>query len=139
VTIGAARLQAIRSNAEFVIAELSTVADRPLGYDRASVEWVEGFLERRRGLSDTATRERLISVLGSYLGEAIRSGAGGEWRDVDGHGLGLVLPNAQACFPFTKVAKQFEAGVGGGESIASFYNVCVDLIATGKLGEAADG
>ncbi|MEZ5843467.1 MAG: hypothetical protein R3D27_06995 [Hyphomicrobiaceae bacterium] len=139
MTVDEARLEAIRGNAAFVMAELSGVAERRLGYDRASVKWVEGFIERRRATSDEAMRDKLVSVLGSYLGEAIRETAGGEWREVDGHGLGIHFPNDQVCFPFTKVAKQFADGVEGGESIASFYGVCVNFVATSKLGTATDG
>ena len=41
-------------------------------------------------------------------------------------------------YPFTKVGKQLEQGVEGGESILSFYNVCVEHIATGRLASEAD-
>lgn len=137
--INPAQLAAIEANRDLVMAEFSKLADRPIGLDRASVAWVEGFLERRRGISDEAMRSKLVSTIGSYLGEAIRAATGGEWADIDGHGPGIHFPNGDACFPFAKVEKQLEQGLAGGESILSFYNVTVDTLAKGGLGSAAKG
>lgn len=135
--IDPAQLAAIEANRDLVIAEFSKLADRPIGLDRASVEWVEGFLERRRAVSDDGMRRKLVSTIGSYLGEAIRESTGGEWAEIDGQGLGIRFPNGDACFPFTKVEKQLDQGLAGGESILSFYNVTVDVVAKGGLGTAA--
>lgn len=132
-------LAAIEANRDLVIAEFSKLADRPIGFDRASVEWVEGFLERRRGNTDEAMSRKLVSTIGSYLGEAIRAHTGGEWAEISDRGLGLRFPNGNICFPFSKVEKQLAEGVAAGESIASFYNVCIDMLAKDGFDAAAKG
>ncbi len=47
----------------------------------------------------------------------------------------VLFPNGARAFPFTKVRKQLEAGLEGGDSIVGFYRVAIDYVATGKLGE----
>lgn len=41
--------------------------------------------------------------------------------------------NVDTCFPFGKVAKQFETGLVAGESVLAFYDLVVDAVAKGKL------
>ncbi|MEJ0023759.1 MAG: hypothetical protein WDN76_10285 [Alphaproteobacteria bacterium] len=89
---------------------------------------MEGFIERQRGADPGA----LVSVLGSFLGEAIIAGTGGAWADSD-QGPGVRFANDAMCFPFAKVAKQFADGVDEGESVLGFYRVAVEQIATGLL------
>lgn len=122
-------LAAIRANAEMAISELGgTSGLRGFGLNEKSVAWVEGFIERQRGADPGA----LISVLGSFLGEAIIANAGGAWMQSE-QGPGVRFPNNAMCFPFAKVAKQFADGRDEGESVLGFYRVAVDQIATGRL------
>ena len=81
----------------------------------------------------------LISVIGSFLGEAIIAASSGQWHeDADGN-LCVTFPGGDCAYPFTKVAKQFEQGLEAGESILSFYDISVSYVATGMLGAAAAG
>ncbi len=122
-------LAAIHANVKMAIGELGgTSGIRDFGLNEKSVAWVEGFIERQRGADPGA----LVSVLGSFLGEAIIARTGGAWADSD-QGPGVRFANDAMCFPFAKVAKQFADGVDEGESVLSFYRVAVEQIATGKL------
>ena len=131
------QLTAIRSNADLVIEQLDQTSDISFGTDAASVEWLEGFIERQRIRQNTDV-EGLVATLGSYLGEAVIAATGGEWDESDELGLSVLFPNGDRCFPFNKVRKQFEQGVEAGESVSSFYDTAVNYLATGKLAESRD-
>ena len=131
-----ARLEQIRANATFVTEQLAPFADTPFRYDAASVKWLEGFIERQR-VRDDFDHDGLVSTLGSWLGEAIaHTTPAARWIDHPEHGLCLVFPNDQACFPFAKVHKQLEKGVEAGESIASFFMIATTILATRDFGQS---
>lgn len=132
------RLAMIRSNAELVVEEFGKLREGAFGLDRDSVAWVEGYIERLRGRMGNDGPGGLVSVFGSYLGEAIIAAAGGRWVDDEQGGIGIEFQTGDRCFPFGKVEKQFEQGVEGGESILSFYNISVDYVAKGRLGAAGE-
>ena len=122
-------LAAIRANVEMAISELgATSGISDFGLNEKSVAWVEGFIERQRGGDPGA----LVSVLGSFLGEAIIARAGGAWMQSE-QGPGVRFANNAMCFQLAKVAKQFEDGRDEGESVMGFYRVAVEQIATGKI------
>ena len=138
MTVDPERLNRLRANASLAVEQLGAISGMEFGLDEASVAWVEGFIERQRAQHASGeSTGGLVNVLGSYLGEAIIAAADGRWdEDIDGN-LGVAFPNGDMAYPFTKVAKQFEQGLEGGESILSFYKVSVNYIATGQLGKAA--
>ncbi|MBK6703554.1 MAG: hypothetical protein KA153_10790 [Hyphomonadaceae bacterium] len=126
-------LDRIRMSAAFAVEKLGGGAGFPFGYNRESVQWLEGFIERQRVRG--VDHGNLVSVLGSFLGEAIIAEAGGEWTKSD-DGIGIAFQvgdSASVCFPYAKVAKQFENGVAGGDGVASFYDFSVNVVAKGKL------
>ncbi|SDK61276.1 hypothetical protein [Nonomuraea jiangxiensis] len=129
-------LRQIAANVRLVIERLGPLSGMDFGLDRESVEWVEGFIERRR-TPDAEQVDGLVSTLGSYLGACVIAATGGSWHKSDDHGWGVLLPNGGTAFPFAKVRKQLRDGVAEGESIAGFYRVVVDFIATGKMQEAS--
>jgi len=133
------RLAMIRGNAALVVEELGPISGLEFGFGPESVAWVDGYIERQRArLTEPDTVASLVSVLGSYLGEAIIKAAGGAWDVHERDEIGVRFENGDWCFPFSKVAKQFADGGGeGGESILGFYNVSIDFIANGRLGDAA--
>lgn len=131
------RLETIHANAELVARELSHARGSRVGFDSDGVAWVEGFIERQRA-EFPETAAQLVGVLGCYLGEAIiESVPGAEWSDDQDGALGILFPNGDMAYPFSKVEKQIADGVGNGESILSFYNISINYVAAGKLGEAA--
>lgn len=128
-------LAQVRDNAAFAIREFTEVSGKDFALDRESVAWVEGFIERMRvRYGDEGAPSGIVSVIGSYLGEAIIAKAGGEWRS-DDKGVGVAFASGDTAYPFAKVSKQFDLGLAAGESILSFYDVCVNFVATGKLAE----
>ncbi|HEX2842755.1 hypothetical protein [Hyphomicrobium sp.] len=130
------RLEKIRANAAFAIEEFREAAEKQIGYDADSVAWVEGFVERaRERYAESGVPSGLVSVIGSYLGEAIIAETGGQWTQDDEGRLAIQFPNQDAVYPFAKVEKQFDQGVAGGESILSFYTVSLSYIAIGALRE----
>lgn len=137
MTLAGKWLAQVRDNAAFAIRGFSEVSGTEFTLDRESVAWVEGFIERMRvRYGDEGAPSGVVSVIGSYLGEAIIAKTGGEWRSDDA-GVGVAFANGDMAYPFAKVSKQFDQGLAAGESILSFYDVCVDFIATGKLAEQA--
>jgi hypothetical protein len=140
MTVAAQRLEMVRANASFAIGEFGALSDTKFGLDRDSVAWVEGFVERRRGrYGNGEAPDGLVSVIGSFLGEAIIAASRGEWHeDADGN-LCVIFSGGDCAYPFTKVAKQFEQGLEAGESILSFYDISVNYVALGRLGTAAAG
>lgn len=128
----------IANNVALALSEFGRLCGEEFGLDDASVDWVDGFIERQR-LQDSVMRDpnTLISVLGSYLGQAIIEATGGQWaEDVQG-ALVVEFSNGDSCAPFSKVAKQFELGHEGGEGIAEFYDFSVNYVATGKARQMA--
>jgi hypothetical protein len=131
------QIELIKKNANLVIEQFGPLTEIDFGLNRDSVEWVEGFIERQRAREDfdLNNSDRLIDVLGSFLGECIIANAGGEWRVSETHGLGVGFPDGNFCYPFNKVSKMFRYGLAGGDSILSFYDTTVNFIAKGRFWE----
>lgn len=119
-----------------VIDQLDEFTDFDFGLDRRSVEWLDGFIERQRVRPESTPEfiERLAGVLGSYLGECVARATGGSWVNTPEYGWTVALPNGSSVFPFAKVAKRFENGPE--DSVISFYDIIVDLVATGRLSQS---
>jgi hypothetical protein len=132
------RLEMIRANAVLVVREMADLSGAAHGFTSEGVAWITGFIERQR-LAITPDNSRgLVNVLGCYLGEAIIAAVpGAEWAEDPNGALGIVFPNGDMAFPFSKVEKQLADGLESGESVLSFYNISVNYVAAGKLGEAA--
>lgn len=129
------RLAAIRANADMAIGEFKKLSGPDFNVDRGSVAWVEAYIERLR-LAETKPDGKIVSVFGCYLGQAIIAAASGAtWDDRPDKGIGVLFANGDGCFPFAKVSKQFENGLAGGDGILSFYDLSVDFVAKGKLGD----
>jgi hypothetical protein len=109
-------LAGIRANAEMVVEQFggSSGLD-PFGFDAPSVQWVDGFIERQRVREDVGPEfaGKMVSVLGSYLGECIIRSYGGKWS-VGEEGWRVELDEKNAVFPFAKVEKQFKNGAEDG-------------------------
>lgn len=134
------RLAMILGNSALVVEELGPISGLAgFGYGPESVAWVDGYIERQRQrMDDPDAVSSLVSVLGSYLGEAIIKAAGGVWDVHERDEIGVRFDNGDWCFPFSKVAKQFACGTAeSGESILSFYNVSIGYIAGGAARHAA--
>lgn len=112
------QLENIRRNAELVVKVFAENNNVNLDFDENSVEWLDGYIERNRENFDEETINRLVGVLGSFLGECICRNFGGEWSQ-DENGLAVKFDENNAVFPFNKIEKQFRNGAE--DSILSFY------------------
>lgn len=117
----------IRSNAELV----RSVAREQLGiaveYDEAGVRWLDGYINRQREAAATEVKARLVSTLGSYLGECIRQTYGGDWMQDPEAGWAVQINEKLSVYPFNKVQKQLADG--DGESVLSFFTTISALLA----------
>jgi hypothetical protein len=119
------QLGQIRANAEFVVSALGPQAGFPFGYDRRSVEWLDGYIERIRTRNWTGEESnQLVANLGSFLGEAILAGFGGAWA-CDAAGWHIRFDEQNRAYPFVKVAKHFTNGAE--DSILGFYTATAAL------------
>ena len=112
----------IRLNAELVVAEMGKISGIDFGYTSESVEWLDGFVERQRLRPETDDDliEKLVQVLGSYLGECIIKCYGGYWRNDEGQ-LSVCFNEDNCVYPFNKIRKQFENGAE--DSIYSLFTM----------------
>ena len=111
----------IRANAELVIEQIRSLAGNDFGYTRESVDWLEGYIERLRDSGEFDSPEmkyKLTSVFGSFLGECIVRCYGGFWTQYNDD-WAVAFPKGGMAFPFAKVRKQLENGLGDG--ISSFF------------------
>ena len=117
--------ETIRANAQLVIDRISE-RHTPIGYNRESVEWLDGFIERARSTANASSDgiEKLVEVLGSYLGECVIHTYGGTWKEREDE-WGVFFDDSNAVFPFNKVRKQFKNG--GEDSILSFFEIIPEV------------
>jgi hypothetical protein len=119
-------IYSFRNNAELAVKRFGPLSKlgEAFGYSRESIEWVEGFIERQRRRADISAEETeiLLQLIGSYLGECLIYTYGGFWRIQNGE-WGVFFNDSNAAFPFSKVRKQFENGIDGGDSILSFFEM----------------
>jgi hypothetical protein len=91
-----------------------------LEYNEASVEFVEGFIERNKLQIEKENWDGLINSLGAFLGQCIIENYGGKWEfDEETQATCVAFDNKNKVYPFAKVSKQFENGLA--ESISSLY------------------
>ena len=109
-----------------VVQTFTPSAGFQLGYDEASVRYVEGLVLRLRSGADEEFIKNLSGKLGCYLGECIRRNFGGQWQ-AGPHGIGISFDAANAVYPLSKVEKLFRYGEG--DSIVSFYTLIPQLFA----------
>ena len=119
-------IEKIRANAELVIRTCRPLCDIDFGYNRDSVVWFEGFIERTwrtNPMRNNANKEVLEDIYGAFLGECIIRCHGGEWKYVRGdwfEAWSVEFSEGNSVFPFSKVSKQMENGLGDG--IVGFFD-----------------
>jgi hypothetical protein len=118
----------IAKNAQMTIEQLRPISQIDFGYNRDSVKWLEGYIERLRQsgqLQPEAMRQKLISVLGSFLGECMVLCYGGSWVKQDGM-WGVSIGDNFIAYPFNKLGKQMDNGLE--DSIDSFFTSIPKLL-----------
>ena len=111
-------VEAIRANAQLVVTTMKVNSGVDLRFDAESVKWLDGYIERNRATLDADTKEKLVDVLGAYLGEAMIRSYGGQWEKYQNTWC-VSFGEKNKAFPFGKVAKQIRNGEG--DSIYSFF------------------
>ena len=128
----------LRANARLVVEELGPLSGIDFGFDRESVKWLEGYIERLRlsgEFRNTEAGRKFASVFGSYLGECVIHCHGGAWTLRDGVWC-VAFDKRNAVFPVNKVAKQIDAGIE--EGIDSFFaSIPIMFPAQGDASRAA--
>jgi hypothetical protein len=114
----------LRANADLVVRMIRERLDTELTFDRAGVEWIDGYISRLRDSLAPEKRSGLISTLASFVGECIIRTYGGTWVEKDGWWGVQVSERFWAC-PFVKIEKQFENG--DEDSVASFFT-CIPIL-----------
>ena len=124
----------IRTNARRAIELFAPISEIDFGFNRDSVAWVEGYIERMRPRANfnDGSWNGLIDSIGSFLGECILARTGGSWQFSDDQRWSISFASGGCAFPMTKVAKQFENGLDGGDSIVGFYDVCVEFVSKSR-------
>ena len=126
-------LEQIKANAELAVSQLSALKDGGFGYDEASLKWLDGYIGRLSAsgeFSEPEKRGKVVSVLGSYVGECIIKSFGGSWSQHDGHWC-IAFDETNCAFPFAKVEKRILNGEE--DSIASFYSTIPVIFGRAKI------
>jgi hypothetical protein len=123
-------LEKIRANAQLIINKAGPISGlgSRFGYNRESVAWIEGYIERCRNTPEFSRDgiPGLVEVLGSYVGECVIHVYGGEWRE-HSDTWGVFFDDKNCVFPFAKVHKQFDNGIEGGDSILGFFEIIPEV------------
>lgn len=69
--------QRIAANVQLAIENLGPLSEIDFGLNRASIRWVEGFVERQRPGFGADQIDGLVAVIGSFLGECVVVATGG--------------------------------------------------------------
>ncbi|XXX75542.1 hypothetical protein WMF30_48620 [Sorangium sp. So ce134] len=110
----------IRANAALVLKTARDELGQDVNYDLDGVRWLDGFIQRQHEQGRKELRDRLVSTLGSYLGECVVRTFGGEWAETDGSWC-VRFDDRNAVFPFAKVQKHLESGAG--DSVLGFFTL----------------
>ncbi len=111
-------LHHIEANGRLIIDTLTPLAGFDLGYDEASLRYVEKYCLSLRERADTETIDRLAGMVGCYLGECIRYNFGGHWENTE-YGLAIAFDANNAVYPLSKVRKLFANGAE--DSMVALY------------------
>lgn len=126
----------LRKAAEQTRSVMLEHAKIELCYDLESIRWLTGYIDRMRIQGNPQDRLGQTNMLGAYLGECIIRNIGGEWASYNNL-ICVRFDDEDAVFPFNKVARQFENGAEGGDSILGFYDSTVAMRALSRPLKAA--
>jgi hypothetical protein len=114
----------LRASAYLVVDTIRENLGVTLTFDRAGVEWVDGYINRLRHSMAPNRRSGLIGMLASFVGECIIQTYGGAWAEEDGRWGVRVSERLWAC-PSAKIEKQFDNGPE--DSVSSFFT-CIPTL-----------
>ena len=109
----------IRHNAALVQSVARDQLNIEVDFDRAAVEWLDGYINRQHEQGDPSNIDGLVSTLGSFFGECMVRTYGGAWAQ-DDHGWCVRFDAENAAFPFSKVKKHLLNGPD--DSVLSMFD-----------------
>jgi len=121
----------IKANAAWVIDNFGPQSGiDPFAYTPASIEYVDGFLQRQEAMvrASDASINKFVGLLGAYLGEAIIAKYGGEWQEKP-NGIGIEIRTGSHVHflqPFHKVHKRIVNGIE--ENLHAYFNQFIPAV-----------
>jgi hypothetical protein len=116
------RIDEFKTAAATLVSNFRAELGVDLNYDKPSIEWLDGYINRVAPQLDKETVPGLATAIGAYLGETMIATYGGAWHHAEEHNQwGVRFDDGTIAFPFNKVYKQLEGG--DFESIYSFFTV----------------
>jgi hypothetical protein len=116
------RAEEYRAAAENVVSQLRDDLGVELKYDEASIEWLDGYINRIRTQLNKEAYLGLATALGAYVGETIIRTYGGAWAYFEQtNQWGIRFDDGNGAFPISKIYKQLEDGEF--DSIFSFFTI----------------
>ena len=114
-------IEKIKAGAAEVVKMLRPVSKIDFGYNKESVRWLEGYIERlRKNGSFEKSKENFVGLFGSYLGECIIQCYGGKWENQNGAYV-VAFDDQNWLLPFGRVRKQWDNGLE--DSIGSLFEM----------------
>jgi len=111
-----------RAAAEGVVTHMREQLGIELRYDKESIQWLDGYINRIRLELNKEIYAGLAAALGAYVGETIINVYGGTWAYFEKQGSwGIQLNDGNGAFPIAKVYKQLEDGEF--DSVYSFFTI----------------
>lgn len=118
------QLNQIKKNSTFVAERFGPVSEmKSFGCNADTFAYLDDFISRQSQTitKDASTKNRFISLFGSFLGECIISSYGGAWVEhIDG--IQINIPSNEKIIiilPFEKVVKRIQ--FGDPESLAVYF------------------
>jgi len=112
-------LDQIQHNAELVQSVAKDELAVDVEFDRAAVEWLDGYVTRQHEQGDPKNIDGLISTLGSFFGECIVRTYGAQWA-TDEYGWSVRFDEKNAAYPFAKIEKHLRNG--SEDSVLSMFD-----------------
>lgn len=109
----------ISTVAEAYIRRMNREHGVELTYDRASVEWVDAYVERLKLRTDLSSLHHLAGSVAAFLGECLLRLHPGQWLDLEGE-WAVHFADGCTAFPLLQVSEQFSGTEGA--SMLSYYD-----------------
>ena len=119
----------VRAAADAFIRRMSLEHGVELTYDRTSVEWVEGYIERLRPRTDLPALHHLMASVAALLGECLLRLRPGRWLEFGGEWV-VHFEDGSTAFPLQQVSEQFAGSEGA--SMLAYYDGVAAVFAAGE-------
>jgi len=124
VLAATSQIDQIKRDSQFVVERFGPASRlASFGCNTESVDYLDQFLTRQAAIvsKDEGSKNRFISLFGSFLGECVVTGYGGKWVE-SANGLHIEVQSGGQVHivrPFHKVARRVESGAS--ESLVQYF------------------